>query len=132
VERSKTQKVGQTATFQRFFFIALRHDLNGKLRGGGRDRLRQSRRWSSSKKRSADFGNYLNRIDCALVPPCLIGMEACVGAHHLSRKLASLGHDARLMPAKYVQNDFHDAEAIAETVHYPPTTEVASSCHSAC
>ncbi|SFV19835.1 hypothetical protein SAMN05192541_1673 [Bradyrhizobium arachidis] len=33
---------------------------------------------------------------------CLIGMEACVGAHHLGRKLASLGHDARLMPAKYV------------------------------
>jgi transposase len=31
----------------------------------------------------------------ANVPPCLIGMEACVGAHHLSRKLASLGHDAR-------------------------------------
>jgi transposase len=30
-------------------------------------------------------------------------MEACVGAHHLSRKLVSLGHDARLMPAKYVR-----------------------------
>jgi transposase len=29
------------------------------------------------------------------LPPCLIGMEACVGAHHLSRKLTSLGHDAR-------------------------------------
>jgi transposase len=50
-------------------------------------------------------------------------MEACVGAHHLSRKLASLGHDARLMPAKYVRpyrrgqtNDFNDAEAIAEAV----------------
>jgi len=28
--------------------------------------------------------------------PCLIGMEACVGAHHLSRKLQALGHDARL------------------------------------
>jgi hypothetical protein len=28
----------------------------------------------------------------ANVPPCLIGMEACVGAHHLSRNLASLGH----------------------------------------
>ena len=27
-------------------------------------------------------------------------MEACVGAHHLSRKLRRLGHDARLMPAK--------------------------------
>jgi hypothetical protein len=34
--------------------------------------------------------------------PCLIGMEACVGAHHLSRKLQVLGH-ARLMPAKYVR-----------------------------
>jgi transposase len=31
---------------------------------------------------------------------CLIGMEACVGAHHLSRKLQALGHQARLMPAK--------------------------------
>jgi len=38
----------------------------------------------------------------ANLPPCLIGMEACVGAHHLSRKLQMLGHDARLMPAKYV------------------------------
>jgi len=36
-------------------------------------------------------------------PACLIGMEACVGAHHLSRKLQALGHDARLMPAKYVR-----------------------------
>jgi transposase len=35
----------------------------------------------------------------ANLPPCLIGMEACVGAHHLSRKLRMLGHDARLMPA---------------------------------
>ena len=59
----------------------------------------------------------------ANMPPCLIGMEACVGAHHLSRKLRALGHDARLMPAKYVRpyskgqkNDFRDAEAIAEAV----------------
>ena len=28
------------------------------------------------------------------MPPCLIGMEACVGAHHLSRGLQKLGHDA--------------------------------------
>jgi hypothetical protein len=35
----------------------------------------------------------------ANLPACLIGMEACVGAHHLSRKLRALGHDARLMPA---------------------------------
>ena len=59
----------------------------------------------------------------ANIPPCLIGMEACVGAHHLSRKLASLGHDARLMPAKYVRpyskgqkKDFNDAKAIAEAM----------------
>src|SRR5947199_8606061 len=57
----------------------------------------------------------------ANLPPCLIGMEACVGAHHLSRKLNALGHHARLMPARYVRpyskgqkNDFRDAEAIAE------------------
>jgi transposase len=37
----------------------------------------------------------------ANLPPCLVGMEACVGAHHLSRKLKELGHDARLMPATH-------------------------------
>ena len=39
----------------------------------------------------------------ANMPPCLVGMEACGGAHHLSRRLKALGHDARLMPAKYVR-----------------------------
>jgi transposase len=33
----------------------------------------------------------------ANMPPCLIGMAACVGAHHLSRNLTAFGHDARLM-----------------------------------
>jgi len=53
-------------------------------------------------------------------------MEACVAAHHLSRKFTSLGHDARLMPVRYVRpysrgqkNDFRDAEAIAEAVQRP-------------
>jgi transposase len=47
-------------------------------------------------------------------------MKAYVGAHQLSRRLKAFGHDARLMPAKYVRpycrgqkNDFRDAEAIA-------------------
>jgi transposase len=69
----------------------------------------------------------------ANLPPCLIGMEACVGAHHLSRKLTSLGHNARLMPAKYVRpysrgqkNDFRDAEAIAEAVQRPTMKFVAT------
>jgi transposase len=39
----------------------------------------------------------------ANMPRCLVGMEACVGAHHLSRKLKGFGHDARPMPAKYVR-----------------------------
>jgi transposase len=69
----------------------------------------------------------------ANMPPCLIGMEACVGAHHLSRKLQSYGHDARLMPAKYVRpyskgqkNDFRDGEAIAEAVQRPTMKFVAT------
>ena len=69
----------------------------------------------------------------ANMPPCLIGMEACVGAHHLSRRLKLLGHDARLMPAKYVRpyskgqkNDFRDAEAIAEAVQRPTMKFVAT------
>src|SRR5512140_2037785 len=69
----------------------------------------------------------------ANMPSCLIGMEACVGAHHLSRKLRTLGHDARLMPAKYVRpyskgqkNDFRDAEAIAEAVQRPTMKFVAT------
>src|SRR3954468_9185430 len=83
--------------------------------------LRQ--KWSRSQV-EARFAN---------MPPCLTGMEACVGAHHLSRKLHGFGHDARLMPAKYVRpyskgqkNDFRDAEAIAEAVQRPTMKFVAT------
>jgi transposase len=64
--------------------------------------------------------------------PCLVGMEACVGAHHLGRRLQTLGHDVRLMAAKYVRpfcrkqkNDFNDALAIAEAVTRPTVAYVA-------
>jgi len=60
-------------------------------------------------------------------------MEACNGTHHLARKLKALGHDARLMPAKYVRphakgqkNDFNDAAAIAEAVQRPTMKFVAA------
>ena len=50
-----------------------------------------------------------------------------------SRKLEALGHDARLMPAKYVRpyskgqkNDYRDAEAIAEAVQRPTMKLVAT------
>jgi transposase len=54
---------------------------------------------------------------------CLIGLEACSGAHFLGRTLRQQGHDAKLIPAQFVKpfvksnkNDFIDAEAIAEAV----------------
>jgi transposase len=54
---------------------------------------------------------------------CLIGLEACSGAHFLGRALREQGHDVRLIPAQFVKpfvksnkNDFVDAEAIAEAV----------------
>src|SRR5215510_77857 len=59
----------------------------------------------------------------ANIASCLIGMEACSGAHYIARQLAALGHDVRLLPAQYVKpflkghkNDYRDAEAIAEAV----------------
>jgi transposase len=57
---------------------------------------------------------------------CLIGMEACSGAHHWARELFALGHEVRLMPAAYVKpyvkrgkTDRADAEAICEAVTRP-------------
>jgi transposase len=58
--------------------------------------------------------------------PCLIGMEACSGAHHWAREVSALGHEVRLMPAAYVKpyvkrgkTDRADAEAICEAVTRP-------------
>jgi transposase len=60
------------------------------------------------------------------IAPCIIAMEACCGAHHLGRTLASQGHHVRLMSPEYVRpyvkaqkNDDRDAEAIAEAASRP-------------
>ena len=60
------------------------------------------------------------------LPPCIVGMEACLSAHFVSRTLRKLGHEPRIMPAIYVKpfvkgqkNDYNDAEAIAEAVLRP-------------
>jgi len=62
----------------------------------------------------------------ANLPPCLIGMEACAGAHHWARKLESFGHSVKLMAPQFVKpyvktnkNDVADAEAICEAVSRP-------------
>lgn len=60
------------------------------------------------------------------LPRCLIGMEACAGAHYWARAMIALGHDVRLMPPSYVKpyvkrgkTDAADAEAICEAVTRP-------------
>jgi hypothetical protein len=60
------------------------------------------------------------------LPPCIVGMEACLSAHFVSRTLRKLGHEPRIIPAIYVKpfvkgqkNDYNDAEAIAEAALRP-------------
>lgn len=63
------------------------------------------------------------------LPPCVIGMEACSGAHHWARLFSAHGHTVRLMAPKFVspyrlsgkrgKNDAVDAAAICEAVQRP-------------
>ncbi len=65
----------------------------------------------------------------AQVPPCLIGMEACSGAHHWARQFRQHGHTVKLIAPKFVtpyrmsgrrgKNDAADAAAICEAVTRP-------------
>jgi len=64
---------------------------------------------------------YLSRLS-----PCLIGFEACGGAHYWAEKGKEFGHTVKLMPAQFVKpyvksnkNDYLDAEAICEAVQRP-------------
>lgn len=64
--------------------------------------------------------------------PCLIGMEACGGAHYWARKLSEMGHTVKLMAPQFVKpyvktnkNDAADAEAICEAVTRPTMRFVA-------
>ncbi len=57
---------------------------------------------------------------------CLIGMEACATSHYWARELAALGHEVRMMPARYVKpyvnrntNDAADADAMCEPLTRP-------------
>jgi transposase len=71
-------------------------------------------------KRAKFLEHFANRA------PCLIGMEACGGAHHWARQLAKMGHQVKLTPAEFVKafnirnkNDAADARAIWLAVQQP-------------
>jgi len=71
-------------------------------------------------KRTKFLEHFANRA------PCLIGMEACGGAHHWARQLGKMGHQVKLMPAEFVKafnirnkNDAADARAIWLAVQQP-------------
>lgn len=60
------------------------------------------------------------------LPRCIVGMEACLSAHFVSRTLRGMGFEPRILPAIYVKpfnkgqkNDYNDAEAIAEAALRP-------------
>lgn len=60
--------------------------------------------------------------------PCVIGIEACGGAHHWARQLSALGHSVRLIHAKVVRpfvggnkTDAADARAIWLAIQQPDT-----------
>jgi transposase len=70
--------------------------------------------------------------EVAKLPACIIGMEACSGAHYWAREFTKLGHDVRIMAVKFVipyrqneKNDANDAEAICEAVTRPKTRFVS-------
>ena len=62
----------------------------------------------------------------ASLPPCLVAMEACAGAHYWCREIGALGHQPRQIPPAYVKpflkrqkNDAADAEATCEAAQRP-------------
>lgn len=69
----------------------------------------------------------------AQLPPCLIGLEACGGAHHWVRVFSELGHTVKMIAPQFVKpyvksnkNDAVDAEAICEAVQRPSMRFVPS------
>lgn len=66
------------------------------------------------------------------LPACLLGMEACGGAHYWARELQKQSHTVKLMAPQFVnpyvkgnKNDTNDAEAICEAVARPNMRFVA-------
>jgi len=77
-------------------------------------------------KRRLRRGQWLQALVDKVEPGCVIGMEACTGAHHWARELQSRGYEVRLIAPQFVKpyvksnkNDANDAEAICEAMSRP-------------
>jgi transposase len=82
-----------------------------------------------------DAGHVVSRKRCprgalmpvmAQMPPVVIGMEACGGAHYWARRFREHGHTVKMIAPQFVkpyvksnQHDMADAEAIGEAVTRP-------------
>ncbi len=83
-------------------------------------------------KRRLRRGKWLDALLDSAEPGCVIGMEACAGAHHWARELQSRGYTVRMIPPQFVKpyvksnkNDANDAEAICEAMSRPGMRFVA-------
>lgn len=77
-------------------------------------------------------GQWLKVLLDTIEPGCVIGMEACTGAHHWARQLQAKGFKVRLIAPQFVKpyvksnkNDRTDAEAICEAMMRPNMRFVA-------
>lgn len=78
------------------------------------------------------MGRQRLREMAATLPPCIVAMEACGGAHAWARLFAAHGHEVRLIAPQFVKpfvksnkNDAADAEAICEAAQRPSMRFVA-------
>jgi transposase len=84
--------------------------------------------WRRRLRRHQWLGALLEATDTG----CVIGMEACTGAHHWARQLHARGYKVQLIPPQFVKpyvksnkNDANDAEAICEAMTRPHMRFVA-------
>jgi transposase len=77
-------------------------------------------------KRKLNRGEWIKVLLKKIEPGCVIGMEACGGAHHWARLLQAKGYTVKLIAPQFVKpyvksnkNDANDAEAICEAMSRP-------------
>jgi transposase len=90
------------------------------------------RHGESAWRRRSTRDKWLKVLLDKVEPGCVIGMEACTGAHHWARHLQARGFTVKLIAPQFVKpyvkshkNDANDAEAICEAMSRPNMRYVA-------